>query len=100
MNCEKVMDSFIQEIQSYPHYSNIEKRMEEVQKIIPYQFKDIRFLMLAFCRTKCNLEGTGKNNKSYKNDTLAQIGDAILNLFVFEFGLFVQQHSTPVFLLA
>ena len=78
------LDSFEQEIKSYPHYSEIEKRIREAQKEIGYKFNNIHFLMLAFCRSKTTLDNVGKNNKTYMNDTLAQIGDAILNVIICE----------------
>jgi dsRNA-specific ribonuclease len=78
------LGSFEQEIRSYPHYSEIVERMICVQKKIDYKFKNISFLRLAFCRTKINIDIAGKNNKTYMNDTLAQIGDAILDTIISE----------------
>ena len=78
------LGSFEQEIRSYPHYSKIVERMICVQKKIDYKFKNISFLRLAFCRTKINIDIAGKNNRTYMNDTLAQIGDAILDTIISE----------------
>ena len=73
-----------QEIRSYPHYSKIEEQMRVAQKKIDYEFNNICFLTLAFCRTKITIPKSGKRNKTYMNDTLAQIGDAILDTIISE----------------
>ena len=78
------LNSFEQKIKSYSHYSEIEERMRDAQKEIDYEFNKICFLMLAFCRTKIDIVNAGKNNKTYMNDTLAQIGDAILDTIISE----------------
>lgn len=78
--------SFAEEIKSYPHYSEITKKMECAQKEIGYEFEEISFLTLAFCRTKSPFKRT------YKNDTLAQVGDAILDTIIVEKG-FVDRKS-------
>ena len=58
--------------------------MRDAQKEIDYEFNKICFLMLAFCRTKIDIANAGKNNKTYMNDTLAQVGDAILDTIISE----------------
>jgi ribonuclease-3 len=78
------LNSFEQKIKSYPHYSDIVERMRDAQKKIDYEFNNICFLMLAFCRTKIGIANAGKNNTTYMNDTLAQIGDAILDTIISE----------------
>lgn len=78
------LNSFEQEIRSYLHYFKIVERMRDAQKKIDYKFKNISFLMLAFCRTKIDISNAGKNNKTYMNDTLAQVGDAILDTIISE----------------
>ena len=78
------LGSFEQEIRSYPHYSKIVERMRDAQKEIDYEFNKICFLTLAFCRTKIDIANAGKNNKTYMNDTLAQVGDAILDTIISE----------------
>ena len=78
------LGSFEQEIRSYPHYSDIVERMRDALKEIDYEFNKICFLTLAFCRTKINIDIAGKNNRTYMNDTLAQIGDAILDTIISE----------------
>jgi ribonuclease-3 len=91
MNSFDIMDainnrisSFEESIKDYPHYSKIMKEMENAQKKIGYEFKNIFFLMLAFCRIKEKTDADGKNNRTYKNDTLAQVGDAILDTIISE----------------
>ena len=71
------LDFLEQEISSYPHYPKIMEQMSNAQKKIGYEFNNIRFLMLAFCRT-INRYG------NYMNDTLAQVGDAILDAIISE----------------
>ena len=78
------LGSFEQEIRSYPHYSDIVERMRDAQKEIDYEFNKICFLTLAFCRTKIDIANAGKHNKTYMNDTLAQVGDAILDTIIAE----------------
>ena len=78
------LNSFEQEIKSYPHYSDIVERMRDAQKEIDYEFNNICFLTLAFCRTKIDMPDAGKNNKTYMNDTLAQVGDTILDTIITE----------------
>ena len=78
------LNSFEQKIKSYPHYSDIVERMRDAQKEIDYEFNKICFLTLAFCRTKIDIANAGKNNKTYMNDTLAQVGDAILDTIISE----------------
>ena len=75
---------FEQGIRSYSHYSKIEERMREAQKTIDYEFNNICFLMLAFCRTKITIPNAGENNKTYMNDSLAQVGDVILDAVIVE----------------
>ena len=81
---QQQMDSFLEEVKIYPCYPKIEEKMTEAIKRIDYPFKDISFLMLAFCRVKIEIQESGKNNATYRNDTLAQIGDAVLDLILTE----------------
>ena len=78
------LHTFLDEVQNYPHFQEIQKRIAEAQNHIGYTFNNISFLMLAFCRRKIDIEGAGKKNKTYMNDTLAQVGDAILDLILVE----------------
>ena len=78
------LNSFEQKIKSYPHYSDIVERIRDAQKEIDYEFNKICSLTLAFCRTKIDIANAGKNNKTYMNDTLAQIGDAVLDTIISE----------------
>lgn len=80
------MEAFLAEVRPYPHFSKIQDMMAQAQEKIGYHFQDISYLMLAFCRTKVDL-AIGKHNKTYKNDTLAQLGDAVLDLIVIEEGM-------------
>ena len=78
------LNSFEQKIRSYPHYPDIVERMRDAQEKIHHEFNKICFLTLAFCRTKIDIANAGKNNKTYMNDTLAQVGDAILDTIISE----------------
>ena len=82
---EKLISDFSEELHRYPHSAKIEERMKELEKLINYAFQNISFLELALCRTKINVPGSGKSNKTYKNETLAQVGDAVLDLSIVEF---------------
>ena len=73
------MCTFLEEIKRYPHFAEIEARMQEAQKKIGYTFENSAFLMLAFCRTKIK---PGKKN--YMNESLAQIGDFASTFFLGE----------------
>lgn len=77
---------FLKETEDYDCFSQIEPKMKEAQEKIGYTFNDISFLKLAFCRTKILPDNAVKNNDTYKNDTLAQIGDAVLDLIFVEYG--------------
>ena len=83
---QQQLSSFLEEIKKYPCYLEIKDKMEEAKKEIGYDFKDISYLMLAFCRVKIEVEKAGKNNATYKNDTLAQLGDVILDFVIIERG--------------
>ena len=74
---------FLREIEGYDCFSQIEPKMREAQEKIGYTFNDISFLKLAFCRIKINADTKAG---AYKNDTLAQIGDAVLDLILVEYG--------------
>lgn len=76
------ISDFLKEIKGYDCFSKIEPKMKEAQEAVGYTFENISFLMLAFCRTKIS----GKNNATYQNDTLAQIGDTVLDLILCEYG--------------
>ena len=85
-NIKSQMSSFLKEIETYPCYSKIEAQMEKAKNQIGYPFENMSFLKLAFCREKLENEKAGSNNKTYKNDTLAQIGDSVLDLVIAECG--------------
>ena len=83
---KKQLVSFSEEVKTYPCYSEIKKHMTEAKKQIDHPFQNDIILMLAFCRVKLEIEGAGENNATYKNDSLAQIGDAVLDLIIVERG--------------
>ena len=60
--------------------------MSEAQSKIRYEFNNISYLALSFCREPIKIECAGSSNKTYRNETLAQIGDAILDLVIVERG--------------
>ena len=76
VDISKRIDSFFEEIISYPTYPRIVEKIPCVQKEIGHEFKDIHLLMLAFCRTK--------SDQNYINEPLAQIGDFVLTLVIGE----------------
>ena len=73
------IDCFLQVVCAYPHYAEIERRMQAAQGRIGYEFQRPALCMLAFCRAKADKTGNG-----YKNETLAQIGDALLDTVISE----------------
>lgn len=75
------ISSFLEKIKKYPHFSDIEPRMKIAEENIGYKFNNLSFLTLAFCRTKID---SGNNN--YENESLAQVGDKVLDLVIFEYG--------------
>lgn len=83
---KRQLSSVSEEVKTYPCYSKIKEHMTQAMERIGYPFQNLSFLMLAFCRVKLETENAGKNNATYKNDTLAQIGDAVLDLIIVERG--------------
>ena len=81
------MEKWLNEIKKYPQYAEIQSRMENVQKDLGLTFKNTDYLALAFCRTKVIVEGSGKSNATYLNETLAQLGDALLRVSIAELCL-------------
>ena len=80
-NMYQPISSFCEKIKSYPIYREIENKMKEAQEKIGYTFRNIFYLAFAFCRVKLEI-----TNASYQNDTLAQIGDSVLDLVIIERG--------------
>ena len=81
-NARLVVKNIFAKIQEYPHFEEIQNRMQEAQKNIGHTFSDISYLAVAFCRTKIVTTADGDNNKTYQNDALAQLGDAVLKLVI------------------
>ncbi len=78
-NARLVVKSIFAKIQEYPHFEEIQKRAKKAEEKIDYHFSDISYLPVIFCRTKIP---PGKNN--YMNETLAQLGDFVLDLVIAE----------------
>ena len=73
-NIRKQITSFEKEIRTYSIYEKIEEQIALAAIEINYQFKNKTLPMLAFCRTK--------KDDGYANDTLAQVGNDVLDLII------------------
>lgn len=62
----------------------IEEKMKELAKLIDYKYNDITWLCKAMGSIKIEVEDSGKNHKEYTNESLATVGDAILDTIVAE----------------
>ncbi len=57
--------------------------MKELSKIIKYEFKNIDYLTKAMYTEKINDPSLRSNNKTCTNESLAQIGDSLIQLKIF-----------------
>ena len=59
-------------------------KMHELEEIIQYEFNNISYLIEAMRTIKIGNIDKSKNNKTYTNEKLAILGDAILQLILIE----------------
>ena len=63
----------------------INEKMKELEEGINHKFKDLGYLAKAMYRKRIPGPYGGKNNRTYENEYLALLGDAIITIVLSEF---------------